>query len=324
MPLISICIPTYNQPKRLDMLLESISRQYSDFLEVIVCDDSQNNLSEAIVQKYKNQIPIKYIHRQEKGFDSAILNLLEIASGDYVWWFGDDILLDNAIKEIYKILISNNKIVFLWINSANELDHSLITFEERGLKLLKDRNELLKYDIGLLGFITATIFKRVSVSESIPNAKKLIGTSFVALFIVLCAVVQPGIYAICGKICFVSPPKPSGEIRWYDQIMVFGINLYKIAINFSYAFDDKKFKDAISKNLRRVLRAVLYERAKGYTTGFGSNTYSHIEFLRCYHSYPTFWLYFPALLLPRFMICWIYDASSKLKKLIAKNESVRR
>jgi abequosyltransferase len=318
LPLISICIPTYNQPQRLELLLKSILSQYSDFLEVIVCDDSQNNLSDAIVKAYKQEMPIKYIHRKERSIDTALLDLFEMASGDYVWWIGDDILMQNAIEEIYKILVSNKELIFLWVNSADECDPSLTTFQERGLKLFNDRNELLKYDIGLLGFITATIFKRSAVSDSIPNAKKFIGTSFVSLFIVLCAVIQPGIYAIYGNPCFVSAPKPSGEVRWYDQTKVFGINLYQVAINFSFAFDGMRFNKALSKNLSRVLRAVLYERAKGYRTGFGSNTFRIIDFLRCYYDYWIFWLYFPVLLLPRFMIRWIYIAFTNFKIFIAK------
>ena len=312
-PLLSICVPTYKQPDRLGKLLESISKQFNNRIELIICDDNLDETTKKVVQNYQKLIPIKYIHRKSKGIDTALLELLQAASGDFVWWVGDDVFLPNAIADVLRIIDSYQEIVFLWVNSIDESDPSRLTFPIRGLKIFEDRNQLIEYDVGLLGFITATIFKRAAVISSIPESQKVIGSSFFSLYIILTAISSRGVCALLGEPCFESLPKPSGEVRWYDQLSVFGVNLYKILLKFSYLFNKKKFKAAISRNLRRVLRAVLLERALGYNTGFGSNTLSITEFFKCYYAYKVFWMYLPLLFLPRICLSLAYKIFLRFK-----------
>lgn len=59
-PFISICVPTYNRAKYLDVLFDSIERQtYRDF-EVVVTDNTRDDSVFKIIDKYKEKFPIKY------------------------------------------------------------------------------------------------------------------------------------------------------------------------------------------------------------------------------------------------------------------------
>ena len=60
-PLISICIPTYNQTKYLVKTLNSIISQTFKDVELIISDDSSTNDVEDLVLEYSKSMEIKYI-----------------------------------------------------------------------------------------------------------------------------------------------------------------------------------------------------------------------------------------------------------------------
>ena len=114
--------------------------------------------------------------------------------------------------------------------------------------------------------------------------------------------------------CFTSLEKPSGEVRWYQQYQVFGINLFDIIIQFDDVFSPNTQKKALSKNLLKVLRSVIYERAIGLQTGFGIPNISLKTLLLKYYGFLIFWIYFPLLLLPRKILTLLF----KVHKLFLK------
>ena len=61
MPFISVCIPAYRNPHYLSRLLESIFIQTFKDFEVIVTDDSPDDLLQPIIDKYNQKLDILYI-----------------------------------------------------------------------------------------------------------------------------------------------------------------------------------------------------------------------------------------------------------------------
>jgi glycosyltransferase involved in cell wall biosynthesis len=305
MPLLSICIPTYNQPIAIDYLLNSIVAQWCTNIEVIVCDDSQDEETRLIVYKYSKLIPLKYIRRNRAGLDKAVIDLTDMAKGDYVWWIGDDKILPSGITTVTGFL-KKHAPDFLWVNSVDELNPVQRTFNLLDDQITYDPNELLSFDIGLLGFITATIFKRDLAAKYLTSASSYQGSAWVCLYLILCVITSGGKLAILNTPCFSSFPKPSGEVRWYDQFQVYGINLLHVALNFSEYFDKKKLNFALSRNLERVLRSILVERALGYKTGFASSSVSLKLLIKNYYKFPLLWLYLPFLIMPSAIVKIFY------------------
>lgn len=95
-PLVSICIPSYNRPKELRRLLDSIdSTIFSNDIEIVVCEDHAPKREEVrtVVSEYRERTPyrINYVENDQNcGYDKNLRNLINNASGEYLLFMGDD------------------------------------------------------------------------------------------------------------------------------------------------------------------------------------------------------------------------------------------
>lgn len=93
---ISICIPSYNRPKELRRLLESIDTQrHTDNIEIVICEDKAPKREEVRfeVKEYKTQTPyiVNYVENEQNcGYDRNLRNLINNARGEYILFMGDD------------------------------------------------------------------------------------------------------------------------------------------------------------------------------------------------------------------------------------------
>ena len=120
--ILTIGIPTFNRPEKLRDCLESVLIQAQDDVEILVCDNSENNLSKEIVdelnKKYKYKTTIHY-HKNETnvGIDRNFYNLVKYGTGEYIEWLSDDDeLLPGAVKRIVDCLrLLDEKPTFLFL-----------------------------------------------------------------------------------------------------------------------------------------------------------------------------------------------------------------
>lgn len=309
---LSICLPTYNQLGALKDLLESLVIQYDPQIEIVVRDDSTGTDTRSLIAEFQKKMPIRYFHGEREGLDSAVIFLTEEARGVFIWWIGDDVIAPGAIQRILTVINGNPDLTFIWANSSDITNSKALTVSDTQSRFYIDRNEPVKMGIGLLGFITATLIKREIALACLGSARKHIGSAFVCLYIVLYVLSQQGKYYFLGAPCFYSKPKPSGEVRWYDQFQVFGINLFKIVMEFNDRFDRRQIRKALSRNLALVVKAVIVERALGLNTGFASSSPKVAPLARLYWSYWVFWAALPMLLVPRKVLSKIYGLYKKL------------
>lgn len=309
--ILSICIPTYNQPDRIEKLLQNLSQQATLEVEILIRDDSSNDKTEKIIKNCVSKIPAQLNYfkgeKAEKGgYDLALLFLTKEARGKYIWWFGDDLLDEGAINSVLKIIKKFPEISFIWMNSCNINNRG-----DRALNFTEDRffnsaGEIIETDIGLLGFPSATILKKEEAIAGIEEAKKFIGTTLTGFYLVLYVLSGKGKFYLFQNPYILSNPKPSGEARWYDSFQVHGINYFLIAQEFKNKFDKRIIKKALADKFNCAWRAVVVERAMGFTTGFGSKTPKIKQMFKCYWNYPEFWLALPLFLTPRFILRVFY------------------
>lgn len=312
-PILSICLPTYNQPNSVRAFFESIIKQLTSDIEIIIRDDSSNNETESIVKEYTNRLPIsvRYFKGEKSktgGYDKALLFLTEEARGKYIWWYGDDIMANDAVARVISYIRKYPTLSFIWLNSQNIINEKDLGLNLGGDKFFKNGSEIFEINVGLLGFPSATILKREDAIKGISEAKKFIGTTLTGYYLVLYVISQDKEACFVQKACLLSYSKPPGEVRWYDSFEVHAINYCIIAQEFRDKFNHKSFRRGLADQFGRIWRAVIVERALGLKTGFANYSPKIWKMTRLYWSYPEFWIAFPLFLVPRPLLRVLYKA----------------
>lgn len=103
---ISVCIPAYNRANVLPALLDSILSQDFDDFEIVIAEDfsPERRAIEAKVVEYQQRYGAKvryHENSQTLGYDANLRCLIELATGDYVLFMGnDDLLAPGALRAV--------------------------------------------------------------------------------------------------------------------------------------------------------------------------------------------------------------------------------
>lgn len=112
LPLISICIATYNRAKFLNEGLESITNQLKTLksperIEVIVSDDSSPDNTKDLVSSFQQKYArIRYYRNQKNlGCEYNMDKVGYYARGKYIWFFSDDDMQQKkSLEQVIKII----------------------------------------------------------------------------------------------------------------------------------------------------------------------------------------------------------------------------
>ncbi|EGR3970392.1 glycosyltransferase [Vibrio cholerae] len=116
---ISICIPSYNRPQELARLLDSIDSNYSENVEVLICEDKSPKREQikSVVINYKEKTKYKVVYHENEtnlGYDNNIKNLVKRASNDFIIFMGDDdVFIAGALDKMISFLDDNNNLGYV-------------------------------------------------------------------------------------------------------------------------------------------------------------------------------------------------------------------
>lgn len=301
--LLSICILSYNQADEIERLLNCLAHQYTDEIEIVVKDDSTNEETEILVNRFIKFLPIRYYRGVKEGIDKAVIFLTQEAQGKFVWWMGDDTIEPGGIAAVIDVIKSKPSVNFIWAN------YQLFNTKNLGIDIQDkecfiEKNKLLVLGGAGLGFVSATIFNRELGLKSLSNANKYVGSFFSNLYIVLHVITQPGdCYYIKGPVVICHPAtsdeiknvvvKDGGEIK-NDAFQVFGINFSNIVREFSMSFDSKIINKTIKKSFGQTWRGVLIGSVGGWDTTKGKR----LKLIRNFWMFWESWIAFALFLLP--------------------------
>jgi len=116
LPLVSIMIPTYNQPQYIKQAVQSALAQDYENLEVLVADDSTNEETAAVLQPFQGDKRFSYYKNpQQLGRVANYRKLLnELAKGEWVVMLdGDDYYIDSSYISKAVNLIRQHETVVL-------------------------------------------------------------------------------------------------------------------------------------------------------------------------------------------------------------------
>ncbi|MBR6013729.1 MAG: glycosyltransferase [Selenomonadaceae bacterium] len=129
-PLVSVLIPTYNQPKFCQEALESALNQTYKNIEILVGDDSTNEDTKKMIQPYlKKYSNIKYFYHDGKiprGGGANMLFILNHCSGEYVnFLLHDDLFHPEKISKMMNYFVTDlEKEISLVTSARNRIDEN--------------------------------------------------------------------------------------------------------------------------------------------------------------------------------------------------------
>lgn len=114
---LSIIVSTYNRPKALGLVLQSLCSQDDDCFEVIVADDGSQKSTEDVVKAVAAQYPdqhIKHVWQEDKGFRLARIRNLAVKSstGSYLIFLDGDCLPPPDFLRTHRALMEEGWAVY--------------------------------------------------------------------------------------------------------------------------------------------------------------------------------------------------------------------
>jgi abequosyltransferase len=115
-PKLSICIATYNRGAHIGETLDSILKQITSEVELIVVDGSSPDNTKEVMEKYLLIHPeIRYFREQvNSGIDRDFDKAVGYARGEYCWLMTDDDLLHpSAISTVLSVLKGGSELIIV-------------------------------------------------------------------------------------------------------------------------------------------------------------------------------------------------------------------
>lgn len=132
-PLVSVCVPTYNNARTVRRCLSSISSQDYDNFEVVVVDDCSSDRTAKICRDYSDDMRI-LINEHNLGLVGNHNRCICLAQGRYVKFVhADDYLLPGAIAQMVAALESHPEAVVAF--SRRSVDTTVEYFLRDSLEL---------------------------------------------------------------------------------------------------------------------------------------------------------------------------------------------
>ena len=185
-PLVSICIPTYNNARFLRECLDSIVNQTYQNKEIIIVDNASTDETKKIVKEYVEKYKIKY-YRNEKniGGEANFTRCIELAQGEFIAiYHSDDIYLPNMVEKQVKVFQDNSTLgaVFTSANFINSYG-KIIGESKFPIELISEKvyyfPEIFLSILSNLNFLScpSAMVRGKIYKEVIPFNEKMFGTS---------------------------------------------------------------------------------------------------------------------------------------------------
>ena len=109
---LSIIIPCYKVEKYLDTCLESVTRNKSEDVEIILVDDgSPDRVPQMCDEWSQKDERIRVIHQNNGGLSVARNTGIDNSTGEYLWFIdSDDKVTDDAINTVIRLIEKNPQV----------------------------------------------------------------------------------------------------------------------------------------------------------------------------------------------------------------------
>lgn len=117
-PLVSVCIPTYNQAQYLGQCIHSVLEQTHAHVEVVVQDDCSSDATEEVVQAFRARGRVSYERNARNLGPYPTMNRAAArARGTYLKFLcSDDWLLPQCLERAVEMLEANPQVAFVAVD----------------------------------------------------------------------------------------------------------------------------------------------------------------------------------------------------------------
>jgi glycosyltransferase involved in cell wall biosynthesis len=305
--LLSICIPTYNHPEELRRLLEGLSRQATDEVEIVIGDDGKFEVTAKLLKEFSFPHLVHFKNPDGPGFDKNLLAVTARARGRYAWWFGDDDeFKPGALAHVLGALRRDPRISFVYVNpEVSGAGGGGYPFRDD--RYFKDGNEVLRELANLLCFMSSIILSKAALADAERGAiERFTGSGFINLFLVMHALSGKGKFFYVGEPLVVNHPTVGKKS--YDGFQVFAVNFRSIALYFKGRFEWKSLKKMLAKNFAHAWRGEIVDWIREGVTRKGKLR----TMIKLYWNFPEVLLAVPAFLIPRPLGALIYRLRQRM------------
>jgi glycosyltransferase involved in cell wall biosynthesis len=192
LPLLSICIPTYNRAEFLRECLSSIRSENLDGrVEVVVSDNASTDNTIGVLKEFQEKLPIRWITQNiNQGFDKNFNSVVIEAKAKYCWVLGDDDVVESdSIIEVINVLLEDD--VDLLRIGYTQADINLNRIDEHtpyALSATNDRYKILRNLntasglSSLFAYISSFVFKKSLWIQHEKQIDRWLGSHYVHLF----------------------------------------------------------------------------------------------------------------------------------------------
>lgn len=312
MPVISICIPTYNRARLLSELLDSIIDQENvDDIEIVISDDASTEDKSSIENLYSSRFKnYKFISQKSNlGIDGNFLAVVAEATSPYIWLMGDDDRLEPG--SIRRLLDA----IELWPDAVGftlgVIDYDVTMRTPVGIRatpptqLITGSKAVFSTIADLLGFMSALVVKRDLWNQEINDPKIVSIKNYYVQVIILGRIIGEN-----GQWGVIQPPCV-GFRTGNDQLQArYGwLERLKIDAQAYGEIEDILFAD--SPETRAIMRRRIFNthimariiNAKTTTEPTNGIMPAILFLTRRYGTIPTYWtIALPLLLAPKWLI----------------------
>jgi FkbM family methyltransferase len=228
-PLISIAIPAFNRGALLEQTLAGIVPQLGEDADAVVLDTgSTDGTRERILGSAARNPCIRFFDTPERlSLDEALLELLPLCRGEYVWFFSsDDRMKPGAVNAARRqILESVERPALVYLNQeiVDESGRTLIAAQAgRRDRRFPDGRCILPF-LGLnLGFISASLIPRARALAA-PAPQDFCGTRSLNLHLYLTSLLAGGPAYFVAAPWIAARRAPGRPPYGYAEVFVHGV-----------------------------------------------------------------------------------------------------
>ena len=160
LPILSICIPTYNRASLLYHNLEVLSQCDTNYFKLIICDNGSTDSTPQVIEKWKEYFPFFQVIRHEKNifYDRNVASGLRVFDTEYCMMLGDGYLINN--NNLHNLLkeLSTYKYDAIIIDAFGQVD--------KGVQIYRDVNKIIKEIGWYLPLVSSCVFSKKMCQES--------------------------------------------------------------------------------------------------------------------------------------------------------------